>query len=540
VRRALVVLVALVAGCHDNDPCAGKSGACVTIEATGSGIPLLDDLAINVRDNSGAEQTGTAMSGGADKIALPVQVAALLRAGSSGTLGVYVAGEINQAVIADGFQSVTLSASGHAHVTVQLALRGGGDDLAGGGGDSGGDLATANGPTLTPSRLELQVVKLQTGRVIYTATTPVDVMLGPITIFPSANTVTVDPGTTCANGMTLHAFTSCSVVIAYAPVGPESLVQQVQLTTSLGTPTATLRARCPGLINETLPIGTPPTFEAVYAVDALHAWAVGDNNAVYHRNSGGWASIAGPSSGAKLDSVYAASDTDVYVASSSLLKIFHSGDGGATWQSLASGLVGTVNALAGVDAQTVYAAGGQGDIVVGSAAAGWQNDKASDTLPFDDLTVFAGNVWAARSDQLLLRDPTMATKWGAYLDTTSNAHFNGVWGSTTTDAYGAGTKIPCVAGNGCGILYHKAGAMAPTVSPVLNNCDSFNDIFGDPIGVTFNVYAVGGNGTFVTTPNGDSWSILTTGTTSSLNGVHGADGDVYVVGAGGTILHWIE
>ena len=77
---------------------------------------------------------------------------------------------------------------------------------------------------------------------------------------------------------------------------------------------------------------------------------------------------------------------------------------------------------------------------------------------------------------------------------------------------------------------------------MITGCAQFNDVWGGAIGGGggFNVYAVGTGGVVATTPNGDSWSQLTTSTTATLNGVRGAENEVYIVGAGGTILHWVE
>jgi hypothetical protein len=80
--------------------------------------------------------------------------------------------------------------------------------------------------------------------------------------------------------------------------------------------------------------------------------------------------------------------------------------------------------------------------------------------------------------------------------------------------------------------------------PALQNitgCTAFNDVWGSPTAAGgFNVYAVGTFGTLATTPNLDTWSPIPTATSQTLYAVRGADGEVYIVGAAATILHYVE
>src|SRR5262249_22142039 len=129
-------------------------------------------------------------------------------------------------------------------------------------------------------------------------------------------------------------------------------------------------------------------------------------------------------------------------------------------------------------------------------------------------------------------------KWSVILDLSTAAKLNAAWGSTATDFYAVGVQQSC--STDCGVLEHKVGTSA-TVTKTIAGCMAFNDVWGEPnTSGGFNVFAVGLNGTFVTTANQDSWSQLPTPTSFPLYGVRGAAGEVYVVGGAGTILHLVE
>jgi hypothetical protein len=534
---ALVVVAAVaVAGCHNADPCAGKSGLCLAVEATGSNIAPLDQLVVTVTDGSGATQTGgTGLV--SPRISLPVQFAALLRDGTSGAVRVDVVGSAGGGAVAEGAVDLVLPASGHARVTVSLSPIGQpGDDMAGGGGGGGVDLG--NSPSLTPSSFDLRVIANQTGTAIFTANTPLDVTLGSAVLSPPVPGLSIDGSSTCMSGMVLAAKQTCTIVVVYAPTKPASSTVSVQLTTSVGTPTSQLRALSPGLIVETLAVPSPPTFKAVYAVDPVHVWAVGDNNVIYRRDGSGWASIPGAASaGTMLDSVWAVSDDDVYVGSSGVFTLFRTTSHGIAWNTINAQTTAGITGLAVVDDSTVYVASGQGEITVGSMN-GFANDgHPADGISFDDLEIYAGNVFAARAAQIFLRNPAGTPRWSTILDEAGAEHFYATWGVSGGDFYGVGAQTPCT--GACGILEHKL-AGSPGAKQTITGCNNFYDVWGEPEGAGVGVYAVGDNGTFVTTPGGDSWSQYTTGTSATLYGVRGAGGEIYAVGTLGTILHLVR
>jgi hypothetical protein len=80
MRTLVAFALALAqAGCHAADPCAGKPAVCVTVEATGSGGPALDEILVSVTTAAGAPALTGTTGTVAPRLELPVQFASLLR-----------------------------------------------------------------------------------------------------------------------------------------------------------------------------------------------------------------------------------------------------------------------------------------------------------------------------------------------------------------------------------------------------------------------------------------------------------------------------
>jgi hypothetical protein len=159
--------------------------------------------------------------------------------------------------------------------------------------------------------------------------------------------------------------------------------------------------------------------------------------------------------------------------------VYHTTDSGLHWNPVDAKISSGVQAIAGIDASNVFVAASLGEISLGSAAAGFVNDRASDGVPFADLEVFAGNVFAARSGQILLRNPAATPNWNVVLDVSTAAKFNATWGSTATDFYAVGVQQSCSID--CGVLEHKVDTAAP-VTKTIAGCLAFNDVWGGPNG----------------------------------------------------------
>jgi hypothetical protein len=123
----LAGLLAL-AGCHSSDPCSGISGTCIGLRVEGPANVRVDRLDITT---GGATQSSTRKAAG-----LPVQLALVLPAGTSGAVDVAVSGYLAGEPMGSGTTTVSVAAGAHGSGTVVLSGGPGtSDDL--GDGDLG-------------------------------------------------------------------------------------------------------------------------------------------------------------------------------------------------------------------------------------------------------------------------------------------------------------------------------------------------------------------------------------------------------------------
>ena len=406
-----------------------------------------------------------------------------------------------------------------------------------GGGDGGG---AADGPlTISPLDVDLGPVAAgATGSALFTVSVDADVTLGAPTLSPATDGFAIDASSTCLNLPTLHAGDSCTLSISFSPMAARTAVSLiVSVPSSLGTVQATISGRAPGSIIEMLtgvaPGAQPPTLNAVFTIDGNIAYAVGSSDGVWRRDGTAWIRVTGPvgDDNATMNGVWAASDDDVYVTTDyGGTTVFHSADRGTTWTSLAS-LTTNPMSIAGTDANHVYVAGTEGDIAVGSAAATWSLDRTADNVAWRNIANGSGTMLATRYASVWALDST----WTKVIDATNNHLLTAAWGPSRDDLYAVGTDPGCTVNAMCGVIYHSVAGQLPTVKLFRG---AFYGIFGSSSGT---IYAVGSGGTIATSTVKDAWGEMSpVPSPIVLFGVHGANGHVYVVGNGATIVHIIE
>ncbi len=144
MRRArvavLVAAVASVAACSTPDPCAGKSGTCISARVDGN-AQNLTQARVTLPDG---RVTVTQASSGAIK--LPAQFAILIGdMVPASPFALALDGIRGGAVVASDTENVTIAGT---HGSVRFTLNEGGGGAGGGGG--GGDMAVMNPPVVTP------------------------------------------------------------------------------------------------------------------------------------------------------------------------------------------------------------------------------------------------------------------------------------------------------------------------------------------------------------------------------------------------------
>jgi hypothetical protein len=280
-----------------------------------------------------------------------------------------------------------------------------------------------------------------------------------------------------------------------------------------------------------------PSFDSTGPLVAVtgsgsHAWAIGstllrfDGRDWEELSSGRrlFGSEGEPFSGGRRPrmsgtALWASSPDDVWMARG--LRLVHwdgqqfSGNGGS------AGLLNPVSAIWGSSAQNLWAVGPAGTLVHGDGT-GW-SVEASGTS--EALTSVWGSgesdVWAVGTNGLVLHYD--GATW-APVDTGITAWLTGVW-------VGAGGDV-WIVGNG-GIWRGNRGGFRPVP---LGGDVALQGVWGDGAG---SVWAVGTGGTILRFEPG-GYRSMASGTTLTLRGVSGGDGQVYVVGDSGVLLWHLD
>lgn len=114
----LVLVLALVAACGDDDPCAGRSGACIALHVDGD-LEVVDQLELDLL-YGGIHSTVTTQRAGATT-APPLVVAIELELAALTHVGVVAAGKLGGNVLGTGAAAVELEAGEHRTVEIVLA-----------------------------------------------------------------------------------------------------------------------------------------------------------------------------------------------------------------------------------------------------------------------------------------------------------------------------------------------------------------------------------------------------------------------------------
>jgi hypothetical protein len=128
-------LALMLAACAQDDPCAGVTGTCVTLQVTSPQVKRIDALAVDLLAGS---FHATPMTSGA--ASLPVETALELGIPGDLDLGIVAAGKLGGSVLATGFARLTVKDGQHVTAPLELvppatctdgALYCGGDSIAG-------------------------------------------------------------------------------------------------------------------------------------------------------------------------------------------------------------------------------------------------------------------------------------------------------------------------------------------------------------------------------------------------------------------------
>jgi hypothetical protein len=114
----VLVLAALVAACGDDDPCAGTSGACVTLQVDGE-VEVIDQLELDLLYGGIHSPTTTQRAG--ETTEPPLVIAIELELAGRAHVGVVAAGKLGGNVLGTGAAAVELEPGEHRTVEITLA-----------------------------------------------------------------------------------------------------------------------------------------------------------------------------------------------------------------------------------------------------------------------------------------------------------------------------------------------------------------------------------------------------------------------------------
>lgn len=357
----------------------------------------------------------------------------------------------------------------------------------------------------------------------------VDGEVGWVTGDASVIRKTTDGGATWTNQTATNGFTGRSIAMVDDQVGWIVGSGGAVRKTSNGGSTSWA----------TVTSGTTQTLYGVDAVDATHAWAVGDGVITATTNGTNWSTQTIPTTQILNGVDFVDTQVGFVVGNRNTTTntgtVLKTTDGGATWEALdisylnnlgvPTSLNTTMRAVAFRDAQTGWIAGDSGLVLFTEDGGETWTSQKSGTQPIYGMS--AGDAQKAHG----------VGRYGTMLRTDNNGvSWRGQQQGTTSRLNGAAWT-----GEMAGIVVGASGLVMKTEDAG----DSWasrtlgpNDLYD----IAFNGSATGwlvGSGGFIgkTTDHGSSWTPQTSGISTTLYGVDVASSSTaWACGAGGTIL----
>jgi len=261
--------------------------------------------------------------------------------------------------------------------------------------------------------------------------------------------------------------------------------------------------------------GTTNRLNSIWGNFASDIFAVGSGGTILHYDGNNWSSVAS-STTYDLNDVWGSSGSDVFAVGVNGTILHYDG---ANWDYMNSGTTNALNGIWGSSSSDVFAVGSGGTILHYNGKV-WSPMNSGTTIGFLDVWGSSGaDVYVTGiGDRTYCLNHYDGNTWQcSYLD------FNaGIWGSSATDIFTGAYSIWHYDGSGWTWLRSFFGCF---------------DIWGSSAN---DVFFVGFAGK-IEHYNGISFTPMSSGTTSNINGVWGSSGsDVFAVGDYGTILHYGE
>lgn len=271
-----------------------------------------------------------------------------------------------------------------------------------------------------------------------------------------------------------------------------------------------------------LPQGQP--LRRVWAADATHIWAVGDNGTILKSDGTSWIRQNSGTTN-HLHAVWGTDATHIWAVGDygTILQ-----GNGSTWTTKFSGTGYRLNAVWGLNSNNIWAVGDQGTALAWDGL-GWRVLTGLGTANLY-------GVWGLDSARIWVVGAGIGvrqwngTSWVSAVRYLDGITLYGIWGTDSSHIWVVGDKVSdrysviyMVDGNTGGWISQRATLISQPVYSVWGTDSN-------------HVWAVGAGGLLLKW-TGSIWSTQTSGATLDLYGVSGSDsGHIWTVGDGGTLI----
>ena len=331
------------------------------------------------------------------------------------------------------------------------------------------------------------------------------------------------PTDTCSN-RSLIPGSSCSVGIKLTPTHINNLYSSLHIPSNAAV--TTVNVSLTGFGANPTPLGawvpassgTTENLTSVWGTSVSDLFATGANGTILHYNGSVW---NGMNSGTtlNLNGIWGNSSTNMYAVGNGGTILQYDG---TAWSSMSSGVSNDLSAIWGSSSTDIFAAGRSNTILHYDGTA-W-SAMTPPSGGYGEL----GGVWGSSGRDVYINDwwdkmlHYDGTGWS--LQSTGVTNGPGIWGNGSSNVYAGAWNT---------MAHYNGSAWSSMSSP---QSSVIMGIWGDN---NSDIYAVGYGGSIITY-NGASWNNMVSGTGTNLISVWGKNSDVFVVGDGGTILHYTK
>ena len=295
--------------------------------------------------------------------------------------------------------------------------------------------------------------------------------------------------------------------------------------TSCGSGMSCLSGKCGGPKFTPQSSGSTADLQALWGSSGTNVFAGGIGGVILHTSNGTTWTAQNSGTTSSIDWLWGSGSTDVYAMGEGGL-LLHTIDSGTTWTKLPA-IAGTLAVVSmwGSAKTDVYAVV-QGGGVYRSTNSGvsWTRQSTSTTNLWSVWGSSRTDVYVVGAGGVILHSTDSGTTWVQQSSGVSNVLYS-VWGSGKADVFAIGESGVLLGSTDSGVTWTQQTAASTTLF-----WSGFSRSSKEH-------YAVGAPNILLYNAGTATWPKLSPGTTADLYAIWGNSTDIFVAGAGGTILH---